>query len=447
MVSRRANEIQEAPESLEYGACEVYALPMEGARSALLQMQFVQAISFTVVIVDSYKVSREIGASMAASGLLVGIFMAGAMVGNALMTAALCLWPETWRKLQSWLQLCLCSDVLSVLSYVLLLRDLPGLGVWALRCLLLCRFCWGLGMGVAGQLASVVISQVTLPSDLPDQMQRLQFWQSLGLGVGPPVAAFGLWAAEMLPDQLGTELASSSVLILLQALVAFAVARCPAYLAASLVRTEDSYNANGGDVLRPTMLLVSCCALCALRGYAVAGAEVGTALLLEAAYGWTRRSIGMMIGWAFVASVPLRFAYVQLKYKLSTVLWIRTMSVCAICGTLFLFSSLSTGFGLNLVLANLVIFPSLYLGEGLTRGVMMQVIQQNNSLSVNAASFIAITINNLARTFAPWLARLSISTGQLQEGQNLFAFGQLTCCVLFLVAFEVGIREADVGKR
>ncbi|CAJ1425365.1 unnamed protein product [Effrenium voratum] len=217
MVSRRANEIQEAPESLEYGACEVYALPMEGARSALLQMQFVQAISFTVVIVDSYKVSREIGASMAASGLLVGIFMAGAMVGNALMTAALCLWPETWRKLQSWLQLCLCSDVLSVLSYVLLLRDLPGLGVWALRCLLLCRFCWGLGMGVAGQLASVVISQVTLPSDLPDQMQRLQFWQSLGLGVGPPVAAFGLWAAEMLPDQLGTELASSSVLILLQA--------------------------------------------------------------------------------------------------------------------------------------------------------------------------------------------------------------------------------------
>ncbi|CAJ1425366.1 unnamed protein product [Effrenium voratum] len=123
------------------------------------------------------------------------------------------------------------------------------------------------------------------------------------------------------------------------------------------------------------------------------------------------------------------------------------MSVCAICGTLFLFSSLSTGFGLNLVLANLVIFPSLYLGEGLTRGLMMQVIQQNNSLSVNAASFIAITINNLARTFAPWLARLSISTGQLQEGQNLFAFGQLTCCVLFLVAFEVGIREADVGKR
>ena len=43
----------------------------------------------------------------------------------------------------------------------LLLRDLPGLGVWALRCLLLCRFCWGLGMGVAGQLASVVISQET----------------------------------------------------------------------------------------------------------------------------------------------------------------------------------------------------------------------------------------------------------------------------------------------
>ena len=41
--------------------------------------------------------------------------------------------------------------------------------------------------------------------------------RSLGLGVGPPVAAFGLWAAEMLPDQLGTELASSSVLILLQA--------------------------------------------------------------------------------------------------------------------------------------------------------------------------------------------------------------------------------------
>ena len=58
-----------------------------------------------------------------------------------------------------------------------------------------------------------------------------------------------------------------------------------------------------------TMLLVSCCALCALRGYAVAGAEVGTALsrgrvssaLFGAGWGWfngkpQRRPISTALG-------------------------------------------------------------------------------------------------------------------------------------------------------
>ncbi|CAJ1356443.1 unnamed protein product [Effrenium voratum] len=378
---------------------------------------------------------------MADSGLLVGIFMTGGMVGNALMTAALHLWPDTWQKLRSWLRWCLFCDVCSAVCYVLVLQHVAFLGSWALFCLLLCRFCGGLGMGSTGQLAAVVIAQVTKAEELPNQMQRLQFWQSLGLGMGPPVAACALWAYDALPWQLGTRRAAAcGVLVLLQALTALAVARCPAHLApvGSPPPQSGSKISSGGR----SHLIGACWLLCALRGYAVAGAEVGTAVLLETGYGWTSRSIGLMIGWAFIASVPLRFAYTRLKDRLSTGLWIRVMSLCAIAGTCFLFSSASA-VGLNLVLADLIIFPALYLGEGLTRGLMMQMVQDQAAVSVNTASFVAIAINNLARTLAPWLARFSISAGQPEEGQNLFAWGQLLCCVLFLIVFEVGIQRAS----
>ena len=100
-----------------------------------------------------------------------------------------------------------------------------------------------------------------------------------------------------------------------------------------------------------------------------------------------------------------------------------------------------------LVLADSVMFPALYLGEGLTRGLMMQFAKENAVFSVNLSSFLAIVLNNVARTLAPWFSRLNLSVGDPSYGQNLFALCQLTCCGLFLLVFEAGVRSVTPEPR
>ena len=159
-------------------------------------------------------------------------------------------------------------------------------------------------------------------------------------------------------------------------------------------------------------------------------------------YGWNRHSIGFLVSGAFLASIPLRSVYFSIKGLFSTIEWIRILSVVAMAGTLLLFSRVALiPDGLMLVGADAIMFPSLYLAEGLTRGLMLQFAKDSTVLSSNQASFLAIVLNNCARTVAPWLSRKHISTGDPAEGQDLFATGQLLSCVLFLAIFELGIRH------
>ena len=166
-------------------------------------------------------------------------------------------------------------------------------------------------------------------------------------------------------------------------------------------------------------------------------------MLLETAYGWKRHSIGLLVSATFLASIPLRSIYARIRSSFSTLGWIRIFSGIAIGGTMLIFSKVTYLLpgGLLLVLADSVMFPALYLAEGLTRGLMMQFAKENYVFSVNLSSFLAIVLNNAARSIAPWLSRLNISASDdPSEGQDLFAACQLTCCILFLIAFEAGVR-------
>ena len=173
-------------------------------------------------------------------------------------------------------------------------------------------------------------------------------------------------------------------------------------------------------------------------------------MLLETPYGWTRHSIGFLVSGTFLAGIPLRSMYISLRDSFSIIAWIRILSLVALSGTMLIFSKVTHLLpgGVMLVLADSMMFPALYLGEGLTRGLMMQFAKENEVFSVNIASFLAIVLNNVARTIAPWLSRLNISSGdEASEGQNMFAACQLTCCILFLVIFEVGIRHVSLEAR
>jgi hypothetical protein len=164
----------------------------------------------------------------------------------------------------------------------------------------------------------------------------------------------------------------------------------------------------------------------------------------------SRNHLNLQVSGTFLASIPLRSTYLSIRDSFSVVAWIRILSLVAICGTTLVFSRVThiVSGGVILVLADAVMFPALYLGEGLTRGLMMQFAKENAIFSVNLSSFLAIVLNNVARTIAPWLSRLNLSAGDdPSEGQNLFAACQLTCCILFLGVFEAGVRHVTPAAR
>ena len=177
-------------DSLETGSTKSEPVWSEGtaerARHCLFLVQFMQQMAFAGIIVDSYQVGRLLGVSPAFSGLLVGLFMTGGAVGTSAMTLVLHVMPEAWKELRGILLTCQSLDLTGALLYTMLIHwavhGAPGMvGISSIA---LVRFLWGLGSGVTGQLAGVAITRITPPGELPEQMQCLQFWQTLGLGHG-----------------------------------------------------------------------------------------------------------------------------------------------------------------------------------------------------------------------------------------------------------------------
>ena len=433
--------------------CKESTKNSKAAHHTLFLVQFLQQLSFAGTIVDSYQIGKFFEVSPAFSGLLVGLFMTGGALGTSFMTLILQARPSVWKHFRSIVLGCQLMDTSGVFLYTLLmiLAVSQQTGPSWIYCLAMVRFAWGFGSGVMGQLAAVTITKLNPPSEIPEEMQTLQFWQTLGLGMGPFIAglmAFG--ASHTSQYKLCAAPAALASLQVLSLLTLWS-GLCPS----SVEEWPGPPSSDGGTGVsscpqkhsgRIQMLFLSSCfLLCSLRGYAVAGAEVGTAMLLEESYEWNRHSIGFLVSGAFLASIPLRSAYLRNKSLFSTVSWIRILALIAMAGTLLLFSQVAEVMphGVALVLADAIMFPALYLGEGLTRGLMLQFAKDSTVLSANQASFLAIVLNNCARTVAPWLSRKHISTGAPSQGQDLFATGQLLCCGLFLAIFEFGIQQVS----
>jgi len=438
----------------------------ERAKSCIFLAQFVEAIAFTGIIVDSYQVCKALGASTAFSGLLVGLWSAGCTVGVLSMMMVLEAWPSAWRHLRRILLFCQSLDLVgasayaAVLVYALGLQGDDGGGerTGAIYLLAGVRVVWGVGSGVVGHCGGVVITMITSDEDLPNQQQARMFWQSLGLGFGPMLAGTVIFLDQTKSNSGLPPLHHVGAVITVVQLLAMILvwAACPAKLEAWVAppsSTSETRPASSDSLASPldhsprTQLcfLFSCFLLNGLRAYAIASAEVGTSLLLEISFRWDRHLIGFMIGSAFLACIPLRGIYSSIRHKLDLVAWLRIFSLIAAWGALLTFSRAARFFpdGMQLVVADCVMFPALYLGEGLTRGLMCQYTRQHAVLTVSRACCFLVWFANLTCVLAPWIARASIASGM---GQDLYAFSQLICCLLFFTCFELGVRPLLVSN-
>jgi len=209
-------------------------------------------------------------------------------------------------------------------------------------------------------------------------------------------------------------------------------------------RMEEEPNLTPGEATEPRrkcLLICGCLLLCWLRAFEVAGVEVAMASFLESDYDWDSRAIGLAIGVVFLCCIPLKITHVACGDKLSGVLWIWILSGTSVVGCSLLFSSgcavmlrwVWTSCDLRLILAGAVLFPSFYLAEALTCGIMHQhVLPKGSWFDGNHTQLWYFLAQGIGRFLGPWAAR--------RVGQDTFATHQMITCFVFFFIFESMVR-------
>ncbi|CAE7922231.1 unnamed protein product [Symbiodinium sp. KB8] len=407
------------------------------------------ATSRMISVPDSHALAIALGQNVSWSGLYLGISKWGDMIGNLLCAFPLNYWPDFWRSSSREAMICgmtvmsagsaLCLVTLSRVSEDSGVRDSATLPI------LLCvsRAIIGVGNGIVTQLVIVLLSKLTPPDDLPQEFQRAIFYVTVGTGLGPLASAAGysLDVCSTTAPQFKT--VGIIQLILLSSGLCAVMLFYPSEIGSKDVHVAEV--SEHEDAAPNRIPIIAGLVLCALRSFVAGSVEVGTPLLLEDRFGWSIATTGLITGAAFLVGIPIRLAQMSAGRQLSEVAWIRLLTVAATLGTLLLLraaSKLLPG-GYSLVLGDMIIFPSIYLSEGLAQGFMMRFVPHGGSNLFFEASSIALIMDMLINAFlglGAVGARSIIEAGG-ERGQDFNAGMQLLCCVIFLIIFELGMAR------
>jgi len=407
------------------------------------------ATSRMISVPDSHALAIALGQNVSWSGLYLGISKWGDMIGNLLCAFPLNYWSDFWRSSSRQAMICgmtvmsagsaLCLVTLSRVSEDFGARDSSTLPI------LLCvsRAIIGVGNGIVTQLVIVLLSKLTPPDDLPQEFQRAIFYVTVGTGLGPLASAAGysLDVCSTTAPQFKT--VGIIQLILLSSGLCAVILFYPSEVGSKDVHVAEVSEHENAPLNR--IPIIAGLVLCALRSFVAGSVEVGTPLLLEDRFGWSIATTGLITGAAFLVGIPIRLAQMSAGRQLSEVAWIRLLTVAAALGTVLLLraaSKLLPG-GYSLVLGDMIIFPSIYLSEGLAQGFMMRFVPHGGSNLFFEASSIALMMDMLINAFlglGAVGARSIIEAGG-ERGQDLNAGMQLLCCVAFLIIFELGMAR------
>ena len=419
------------------------------------------ATSRMISVPDSHALSLALGQGASWSGLYLGISKWGDMIGNLICAFPLHYWPDFWRTSSRQAMMCglgvmsvgsaLCLVTLSQVGHVGSEENLK-------LAILLCvsRAVIGVGNGMVTQLVIVLLAKLTPAEDLPSEFQRAVFYVTVGTGLGP-LAAAASYKIDVCqssvpnpPYQFKT--VGIVQLILLSSGLCVVMLFYPSFISSKDIQIASDQEAESTPVpLSKKLVILAGLVLCALRSFVAGSVEVGTPLLLEDRFAWSIASTGFITGLAFLMGLPVRLAQLTLGSRLSEVAWIRLLTIFASLGTLLLLraaSGLIPG-GYALVLGDMIIFPCIYLSEGLTQGLMMRFVPHGGSNSFFEASSIALIMDMLINAFlglGAVGARSIIEAGG-ERGQDFNAGMQLLCCLAFLLIFEAGMAGmAQVDK-
>jgi hypothetical protein len=416
----------------------------ESARSTGLFIQWCGMTSYSIVILDAYQLAKTLHHDAAFSGQLIGLYMAATAVGGLITSSMLWYYPDVWKMYGRLVLLlgqafnitgfCTYAWITSYVSYNVI--NTPGEHETLSAALLFARVNSGIGHGIGATLLQVSFAHLTPVQDRPAQMTRFMFVNTLGIGLGPMIAA-GMRMMEFCPlgQPPGFELVGLAQIVLSGASLISVLVFYPNLKDfASTVEADDCRAAEQSprSGILQRLIVIGCMLSTLVRAMVTSGVEGATSLLLEISYGFPRHVIGIIIGATFLACFPVKLAMDSRRSRLTVYHWIRGLCGISVIGALLLFRRDWAW----LITADVLLFPSLYLGDGMLRGVMQQFALPTGSiLDQTGTTLIAMILNSVGRFLGPWVARLLLE----DVNQTGYAALQVFLAILFWVVFELMI--------
>jgi len=420
---------------------------------------FANHVIFASVIPELQTWTRNMAASQRYSGFLFGSWMAATLFGYVL------LWYMN-SKQNGWSTkmmrpLLICSSCLSLVGTVVVLmcanRPASDLSI----CLFAAgRIFAGLGAGMSLASTRVFSMWITPAAEQPMCNSRYTFYVSVGVGLGPLAGSTLTCLVALLcgPLQYSTDPVCGMHISLCLVL----------FLGAYRFPSPSELDAEGADEIRggapPSVgceddafeasarrprWVICCCVFISLsRAVAISGLEVATASILENGYGWSTVHVGWIVGSSYLLCIPQRLLHERCKHFLSINYWIRFGVATSIVGSVLFFESVaallasgSPGRVGVLILADVLLFPSMQLINGLIEGTA-------NKHSLPHGSAFALTnvvlYLKFATNFVGFLSGPIMADHQIEQGgQDSYAGQQLILSILCGLIFEIGVVPFD----
>jgi len=445
--------------------------PIIWAQTIACFFALVDNISFAIVIPDSYSLVMGLGGTPALSGISVGICKFGMAFGALLTFALMRKRPSAWQTHGRciWL-VCASLDVAGATMYAFVCwhasGHLPMKNGWSkllLTQLLGGRLLLGMGGGMRMMMARTLICHVNDKMDRARHMEHFVFSIMLGLGLGPLISS-GVKTLDMQFcdfEHRRFEVVGLVSLSLTCSQLVMAL-RYPSLDDAGIKdygtdRISDS-DAEANEENKAIVWL--CLAFAMVRGVVVSGMEVGTSMALETEFNWSPRWIGAAVGLAFLTSIPVKMLHNHLGYRLRPVWWMLLLLLVSLPGCCCLFRVptewldgwdprwsmwLQTAM---LLCGDAIVFPCVFLSDGLNQGIMFQHLMNAGGLwlNVNWVSLIqTLLVDGLARSLGPPLARGAMHI----HGRNHYALQQLlfTLINVLVVIFGLLPRANQLKRR
>lgn len=446
-------------------------------------MMFLLSLMFTIVIPESYSLTKSLGGSAALSGLVVGIVTVCVGIPNVTFWFWMRVNPEIWREAR---RIFLFSAILVTLAGVMYLWavvavDLRHQGMDSphnsplFALVMFARCLQGVAMGSAGTIFKYLMVHKIKVEHQASTNAKIYFSSILGMGLGPVVAAVSrgssLFALEYLREsQVGFSFSSVGAVqaFLLAPLFCLGACRFPKMTETwdwqesdrslsnshgiQFVQSSSETRANVG--VWKKVALCACVVFSMLRAYVWMGCEVASVMILEVEYGWSVTSSGLAVGMTFLGVIPLKIIFSSLIGHFRTSTWVRILLGSGVVGSLFLFEFVCHGMAppgphrrmwcvITLLFADLLMYSPLGFATGLVDGIGLQSCAKKGVWQVsNYLMWTSLAIDCVGRGAGCVMARYMVDTG----GRNLYAFQQATAILLMWVLAEICILHCAIEK-